>query len=208
MKKTLKFFALMMAACATMFVACGDKDNDNDGGNGGNGGNGGGGEQPPALQTSWSASFDGEPLDIAGYSDFQTNGEDLWLAQFASQAEGTTVYFPYIVMWMQGNATSNFSVYPSGAIELYKDTYYTAGTSQYGDWQYYATNSITCSALDLSTLVVSFTGTFTMYDLGEIVDETYDDPADCTQKQLTVTVTDAQFEIPSKGAGLHKMEVK
>jgi len=158
-------------------------------------------------QVSYNATFDGSALDIAGYSDFQTNGE-IWLMQFAKQAEGTTVHFPYIVMWMQGNTTSNFSVYPNGSIELYKDTYYqdNQGT-QYGDWQYYATNNINCTAMDLTELMLSFTGSFTMYDLGEIVNETQSNAADCTQKNLSVTVSNAVFTVPTKG-GFHKMNVK
>lgn len=163
-------------------------------------------EALPAVQ--YGATFDGVALDIAGYSDFQTNGEGLWLAQFASQAEGTTVYFPYLVMWMQGTTTSNFSVYPNKSIELYKDTYYTDSQgNNYGDWQYYATNSINCTTLDLTDLMASFTGAFTMYDLGEIVHETHEQPADCTQKTLAVTVTNATFTMATKG-GFHKMNVK
>ena len=159
-------------------------------------------------QVSYNATFDGSALDIAGYSDFQTNGE-VWLAQFAKQAEGTQVWFPYIVMWMQGNNTSNFAVNTQmGAIELYKDTYYTAGDQQYGDWQYYATASLNCSAMDLTTFMLSFTGAFTMYDLGEIVAGTHDEAADCTQKTLNVTVTNATFTVPSSKAGFHKMMVK
>ena len=158
-------------------------------------------------QVSYNATFDGSALDIAGYSDFQTNGE-LWLMQFAKQAEGTQVYFPYLVMWMQGTTTSNFSVYPNKAIELYKDTYYTDSQgNNYGDWQYYATNSINCTTLDLTDLMASFTGAFTMYDLGEIVHETHEQPADCTQKTLAVTVTNATFTMARK-AGFHKMNVK
>lgn len=158
-------------------------------------------------QVSYNATFDGSALDIAGYSDFQTNGE-LWLMQFAKQAEGTQVYFPYLVMWMQGTNTSNFSVYPNGAIELYKDTYYQDNQGgQYGDWQYYATNNISCTLLDLTDLMASFTGAFTMYDLGEIVNETHEQPADCTQKTLAVTVTNATFTMATK-AGFHKMNVK
>lgn len=163
-------------------------------------------EQLP--QATWNATFDGSALDIAGYSDFQTNGE-LWLMQFAKNAEGTSVYFPYIVMWMQGTNTSNFSVYPNGAIELYKDTYYQDGQgTQYGDWQYYATQNINCTAMDLTDFMLGFTGAFTMYDLGEIVNQTHEEPADCTQKTLSFTLANAYFTLVTKKAGFHKMNVK
>ena len=190
MKKTLKLFALMMAACATMFVACGEKDNDNDNG----GGNGGGGDQPQT--TSWSATFDGQPLNVAGYGDFQTDGEYIFLAQMAKRADGNSVYFPYITMWMQASDAEDVEVIPEyGGVELYKDTYHTVGTSQYGDWQYYSTEDISCSAFDMTTFTASLTGTFTMYYLTEIVNETHDDPADCTKKQLTITLNNVQFVV-------------
>lgn len=208
MKKAFKIFGMILLAGAVMCTACSKDDDDNTtttnngGNNGGNGGNGGG--QP--ANTTWSASLDGDVLDIAGYSDFQTNGE-LWLAQFAQNAEGDNVYFPYIVAWFQGNSTSTFAVYPNRSIELYKDTYYTDNSdNQYGDWQYYATNSLTCSALDLTAYRASFSGSFTMYDLGDIVDQTASDPADCTQKTLTLTVSDAVFTLAQKGA-MRKMNI-
>ena len=158
-------------------------------------------------QASYNATFDGIALDIAGYSDFQANGEGLWLIQFASRAEGSQVYFPYLVMWMQGDETSNFSVYSDGgAIELYKDTYYTAGENNYGDWQYYATNNMNCSLLDLTTLTLSFTGSFTMYNLGDIVNGTAEEPSGCEQKNLNVTLSNCVFSLPSKG--FRKMNVK
>lgn len=163
-------------------------------------------EALPPLQ--YGATFDGVALDIAGYRDFQTNGEGLWLAQFARQAEGTQVWFPYLIMWLQGGTASTFAISEQmGAIELYKDTYYTAGESQYGDWQYYATESMNCTALDMTTLTVSFTGSYTMYDLGEIANETHDDPADCTHKTLSVNISNATFALATK-AGFHKMNVK
>ncbi len=158
-------------------------------------------------QVMYNATFDGSTLDIAGWNDFQTNGE-LWLLQFAQAAEGTVVSFPYLVMWMQGTNTDNFSVYQNGAIELYKDTYYEDNQgNKYGDWQFYETETMNCTNLDLTNLMLSFTGSFTMYDLGNIVDETAEDPADCTHKTLNVTVSNATFEMATKGA-FHKMNVK
>ena len=160
-------------------------------------------------QATYNAIFDGSALDIAGYSDFQTNGTGIWLAQFAKDAEGTSVYFPYLVMWMEGDATNNFAVAEdNGAIELYKDTYYTAGTTNYGDWQYYATNNMNCTLLDMTTLTVSFTGSFKMYNLGDIVNGAADDPAQCTQKDLNVTFTNCVFEDVSGNKGLRKKNIK
>lgn len=166
---------------------------------------------PPA---SWNATFDGSALDIAGYSDFQcVNRESymLWLAQFAKNAEGTSVYFPYIVMWMASTSQANLQIYTSQAnpLELYYQTYYSAGNgTNYGDWQYYATENMNCTAMDLTDYVVSFTGAFTMYDLGEIVNETHEEPADCTKKTLNITGTNLNFVLYTGKGGLQKMNVK
>lgn len=160
-------------------------------------------------ENSHSAIFDNAPLDISGYSDFQTNGEGIWLAQFASYAEGTSVHLPYLVMWMQGDATSNFAINVDyGAIELYKDTYYEDNQgNQYGDWQYYATDNMSCTALDMTSLTVSFNGSYTMFDLGDIVNGA-EAPAECTHKTLSITVNNATFTISSKKAPLRKLRVK
>ena len=157
-------------------------------------------------QATYAATFDGVALDIAGFSDFQTNGEGIWLAQFAKNAEGTSVYFPYIVAWFEGNDVNNFAVFAARGVELYKDTYYEAGGNQYGDWQYLSTNSMNCTKMDLTTLTLSFTGSFKMYDLGEYVNGTAETPDQCTQKDLSLTCTDCVFTVPSKG--LRKMAVK
>ena len=157
-------------------------------------------------QATYAATFDGVALDIAGFSDFQTNGEGIWLAQFAKNAEGTSVYFPYIVAWFEGADVNNFAVFAARGVELYKDTYYEAGDNQYGDWQYLSTNSMNCTKMDLTTLTLSFTGSFKMYDLGEYVNGTAETPDQCTQKDLSLTCTDCVFTVPSKG--LRKMTVK
>ena len=162
---------------------------------------------------SWNGIFDGTALDIAGYGDgihANQQGTDIWLTQFAKNAEGTSVYFPYIVMWLGSTTQQNFQVITSRSnpLELYKDTYYTAGDANYGDWQYYATNSLNCTAMDMTDLMISFTGSFSMYWLKEIVDEVHNTAEECTKKDLNITVTNLIYEEASKNAPLRKMNVK
>lgn len=164
-------------------------------------------------QASWNATFDGAALDIAGWGDgiyAPQENFDLWLIQFAKQAEGTQVWFPYIVMWMGSTSQANFQVLTSRSnpLELYKDTYYTAGDANYGDWQYYATNSLNCTAMDMTDMMISFTGSFSMYWLTEIVNETHNTPEECTKKDLNITCNNLVCEMASSKNPLRKMNVK
>ena len=163
---------------------------------------------------SWSATFDGSALDIAGWgsgSYLAQSTSDLWLIQFAKQAEGTQVWFPYIVMWMGSTDQSDFQVLTSSSnpIELYKDTHYTASDgSHFGDWQYYATNSLNCTAMDMTTLMLSFTGSFSMYWLTDIVNENAETPDEATKKDLNITVSNLICEDAGSKAPLRKMNIK
>lgn len=170
-------------------------------------------DAPVVHDPEWSATFDGTELDIAGYGDFQcveNSGTMIWLAQFAKMAEGTQVYFPYIVMWMGGSTPADFQVLESRSnpVELYKDTYYSSSSANYGDWQYLSTSSLNCTAMDLTSYTVSFNGTFTMYNLGDIVSGAAEDPSGCTQGTLVVNGSNLVFEMVSKKGGLHKMNIK
>lgn len=221
MKKAFKLFAMMLLAGAVMFTTACTKDDDNSSTNssqnGGNGGNGGGGDnpqpQPQPQQSGYTATFNGEALDVAGYSDMKCGEVEsgfLWFAEFAKSSEGQSVYFPYIVMYMLGSTTADFNLpadfaYP---IELYKDTYFTdANEYQYGDWQYYATNSMNCTAMDMTNHSVSFTGSFKMYSLADIVEEVAENPEGCAKADLVITASNLVFELQQGKAGFHKMNV-
>jgi hypothetical protein len=160
-------------------------------------------------QASYSLTFNGSALDVAGYSDGQymiQDGITYLLYQCASNAEGNTVYFPYFVLWAQGMGTD---VEIAENTELYKDTYYTLGQNNYGDWQYFSTNNFNCSNLDLTTGIVSMTGSMEMYSLGEIVEGTHEDAADCTKATVVFTLNNITFaDASAKGTFGKKMIVK
>ena len=158
-------------------------------------------------QSTWSLTFDGSALDVSGFSDWQTNGQGTILLQCASSAEGNSVYFPYFVAWLSGTSTSNLAVNEQGGVELYKDTYYTAGEDQYGDWQYYSTNNMNCTVLDMTANTLSFTMALTMYNLGNIVDGTASEPSDCEQKSLGFTGNNLNLTVVSGKKGMKKMNV-
>lgn len=158
-------------------------------------------------QATYAATFNGTALDIAGWHDAQTSdqqGTQVWLFQAAKRAEGQDVYFPYLVMWMAGNTTSDFQL--ARGTELYKDTYYTAG-QDYGDWQVYSVDNINCTLLDLTALTLSMTTSLTMYDLGPIAHEEVEDPADCPKATLAVTMENMNFYVPQPGKGFTKMSI-
>lgn len=160
-------------------------------------------------QATYAATFNGTALDIAGFHDAQTlddEGTQIWLFQAAKNAEDSTVYFPYLVMWMTGNTTSNFQL--ARGTELYKDTYYRAGENTYGDWQVYSVDNMNCTLLDLTALTLSMTTSLTMYDLGPIAHEEVEDPADCPKATLAVTLENMNFYVRKQGSkGFTKMSI-
>lgn len=160
MKNIFKLMGIALMSCSLM-VACGDDDKSTDTPDTPT-------PDPRPAVTTWGATFNGEALDISGYSDAQCgNNQSLgfvYLWQTAQRAEGQSVYFPYIVMWLQGEETVD--VY---SLELYKDTYYTSqdGT-QYGDWQLEdGTANINVTALDVTTHTMSANIDATMFELGD-----------------------------------------
>ncbi len=149
-------------------------------------------------EASYAATFDGTALDVAGYSDAQCanqNGSYVFLFQCAQNAEGTTVYFPYLVNYLTGTSTTDMAVQ---SMELYKDTYYTSGDDNYGDWQYYraGTNTVNCTALDLTSYTLTATMSVTMYSLTDVVENgAQTDGSDATHKTLALTLTNMSYEL-------------
>jgi hypothetical protein len=158
MKKAFKFMALALMAGA-LVVAC-SKDNDNDNSN----------PDPNPGQSSYSLTFGGQALDVAGYysaAHGDVQGYHMWLFQCAQKAEGDQVFFPYYVAYFLGASKTEAQVYD---IELYKETYLQdANGNMYGDWQLDKMNSLNCTAMDATTGVVSLVANASMYDLDEYV---------------------------------------
>ena len=153
---------------------------------------------------SWSATFDGAALDVAGWGEGMTNGQ-IWLFQCAKQHEGNSVYFPYIVLWLQGTSQSNLT---AESLELYKDTYYTSGDEQYGDWQLFQVNNFNVTSLDLTSYEMSMTLAATMYSLTDVVENgASTDGSDATHKDMALTMSNVPFPMVSKAA-MHKMNVR
>ena len=150
---------------------------------------------------SYSVSFDGTALDMAGYSDAQCGNMSFgwaWLFQAAHHAEGQSVYFPYLILWMTGESANALTVLSS--TELYKDTYYQAGGNNYGDWQFKSMDNMNCTELDMTAYKLSMTTSLTMYDIGPIVDNTAATPDECPTGTLAITMSNMVFTPAGKGA--------
>lgn len=163
-------------------------------------------------QPSYAATFDGTALDVAGFHDAQCadqGGSYLFLFQCAKQAEGTSVYFPYLVNYLMGSTTTDMAVYNT---ELYKDTYYSSSDgSSYGDWQYYSAgnNNVNCTALDLTSYTLTATMSLTMYSLTDVVENgASTDGSDATQKTLALTLTNMTYTLYTGKGHFGKMNVK
>ncbi len=161
-------------------------------------------------QPSYNATLDGAALQLGWYSaacaDLTAQaGAWMWLFQAAQRAEGTSVYFPYLVNYLLGSATNDVQLY---SIELYEATYYTAGDQQYGDWQQYDDGSVNCTAIDLTAHTMSATMSATMYSLTDVVENgAATDGSDATHKTLALTFNNITFDLESKG-GMKKMNVR
>ena len=145
----------------------------------------------------YSVSFDGTPLDVAGYSDGGCRSDGVWLFQCAQRAEGTQVWFPYLVMWMQGTNANNFVI--SNGTELYKDAYYELNGNQYGDWQLKNVDNINVTECDLTTGKLSMTVSMTMYDCGPLINGTAATAEECPTGTLAVTLQNYVFTVVGKG---------
>lgn len=149
---------------------------------------------------TFTAAFDNQDLGEFQYIDGLTNGQ-IYLVQAAARAEGTSVYFPYIVNYFQGSSAADMAVTNS---ELYKDTYYsgtdpnTGQQVQYGDWQIYENSSLNVTAFDATALTMSASLTNVMYSLTEIVDGIAADENAATHKNLTCNFSNVAFEMVSK----------
>lgn len=149
---------------------------------------------------SFSASFDGQDLGAFQYVNGLTNGQ-LYLVQAAEHAEGTSVYFPYIVNYLQGTSAADMAILQS---ELYKDTYYsgtdpnTGQPFQYGDWQLFENTSINVTAFDATALTMSASFANVMYSLTEMVEGTATDESSATHKNLSCSFNNVAFEMASK----------
>ncbi|MCQ2294622.1 MAG: hypothetical protein MJZ67_03115 [Bacteroidales bacterium] len=163
-------------------------------------------------QATFSATLGGSALELgwcdAACADLTSQaGAWMWLFQAAKEAEGTSVYFPYIVNYLLGSSTNTMALYN---IELYKDTYYTASGNQYGDWQFYADGSetINCSALDLTAHTMSCTMSANMYSLTDVVENSHaSDGSESPKAVLALTFSNVEFALESKGL-LKKMNVR
>lgn len=157
--------------------------------------NGGGGGE---TTTSYSLVFDGQTLDVAGYSGGATDGNGVWLFECANSSNGQNVNLPYFAAYFNGNTTTSLDLHPNAGPELYLNTVYTdQENNQYGDWQYYSTNSFSCSALDMTAYTMSVTMSLTMYSLADIANQVADDPANCEHKSLSFTGNNLTFQLQS-----------
>lgn len=158
-------------------------------------------------QPSYAATLDGTALDVAGFSDAQCaemNGSYMFLFQCAKQAEGQSVYFPFIVNYLMGTTTTDMAILNT---ELYQNTYYTSSDENYGDWQYYSAgaNSINCTALDLTTYTMSATMSMTMYYLTDVVENgASSDGSDATHATLALTLSNITYDLYTSKASFGK----
>lgn len=159
---------------------------------------------------SYGVTFEGAALDVAGFSDaqFATNGTDYaWLFQCANRAEGTSVFFPFMVVWMDGATPNALNV--NSRTELYKDTYYEASNNtKYGDYQFKSMDNMNCTELDLTANKMSMTASLTMYNLGDLVNGTAENAAECSTAAVAVTLQNIVFTEAQGKAALRKMNIK
>lgn len=161
-------------------------------------------------QPSYNATLDGATLQLgwhqAACADLTAQaGAWMWLFQAAQRAEGTSVYFPYVVNYLLGSTTNDVEIY---SLELYESDFYTVGDQQYGDWQQYDEGSINCTAIDLTAHTMSATMSATMYFLTDVVDNgAATDGSDATHKTLALTFNNITFDLEAKG-GMKKMNVR
>lgn len=202
MKNIFRLMGVALLACSMIMVSCKKDDEKDEGGQGGGGGQ---------TTSSYSVTFDGTALDVAGFSSAQTayNANydvQIWLFQCAMRAEGQTVYFPYAVTYLYGSTTAEME----GTTELYKDTHYTAGDESYGDWQCDEIKSVNFTTVDLTSYKLSGTLVTSNYDLGEYIegisnlpeDATEEDEAavlaGCTHKDVALTLNNVAFTPANK----------
>ena len=162
-------------------------------------------------QPTYNATFDGQALELGWYDaaclDMTAQaGTWMWLFQSAQNEDGGSVYFPFFVTFLLGDATNNFQIYSH---ELYMETYYQAGGENYGDWQWFnGEGNINCTAVDMTSHTVSATMSATMYSLKEVVEqELASDGSTATHKPFALTFNNIAFDVQAK-AGLKKMNVR
>ena len=143
-------------------------------------------------QATYTATFNGTALDINGIYDAQTNGEVFLFAAGKADAGEGNWYLPIFYLYMQGTSSNDLTVI--GSTELYYQTYYTAGTNTYGDFQFKSLDNMNCTALDMTTYTMSMSASMTMYDLGPIADHTAQTVDECPTAPLAITLNNITFE--------------
>lgn len=152
-------------------------------------------------QPTYNATFNGAALDVNGVYDAATNGEIFLFAAGKEDAGGGLWYLPILNLYMQGSSSNDLTV--SSATELYYQTYYTAGTNNYGDFQFKSLDNMNCTALDMTTYTMSMSASMTMYDLGPIANQTAQTVDECPTAPLAITLSNITFE-PVKTHDLQK----
>ncbi|MDY6288298.1 MAG: hypothetical protein SPM02_02485, partial [Bacteroidales bacterium] len=80
--------------------------------------------------------------------------------------EGQNVRFPYVTGFLIGDSKDAMD---ENGLELYKDNYYTANNSNFGDWQSNRKVSLNVSALDMTTHTVSATIVNELFSLTDVL---------------------------------------
>lgn len=144
-------------------------------------------------QPSYSVTFDGSALDVAGFSDASARADgSVWLFQCANRAEGNLVYFPYLVLYLAGSTPNALAV--ANITELYKDQIIEVDAStKYADYQFKAMNNMNCTELDLTAYKMSMTASFTMYHLLELANGTANTAEECSTATVAVTLQNMVF---------------
>ena len=159
---------------------------------------------------TWSITFNGTPVDVAGWSHgyhWTEQGTDVWVFQAASHEEGGMVSFPYMIMYLAGGSPNALQVL--NYTEFYKETYYTdSENNKYADYQFKSMDNMNCTELDLTALKMSMTTSCTFYDLGEVVSGAAMTADEATTATVAVTVGNFVYEPYTGKAAFKKMNIK
>ncbi len=186
MKNIFKMMGIALLACSMIMVSCKKDDDSNN-----EGGQGGGGQETTEV---WSASIDGTAIDVSGYHSgacgYNSNQDLVWLFQTAKRAEGQNVYFPYIISYFFGATADDAQI---SSVELYKDTYYSLGDEDYGDYQVRELLSFNVSNLDATSHKLSATFSVKMYEFGAYMQywQSVDEEDPRTDEEINEAAKDA-----------------
>lgn len=152
-------------------------------------------------QSAWSATFNGQTLDVAGYgegiwADYSAYGVDLWVFGCAKAINGDQVSLPYITCQFETDLQG--AIMSVDALDFYEREAYNIGGTQYGDWQPLDFDNINfnCTAVDMTAMSMSAVVSCTMYYLTDLANDQEGTvtPETATHGNFSLTFSNIAFE--------------